>query len=222
MKIERIRIVMAETSIDATVEIGFGKLLQSSVAEARGIVESKISEDPFFGITYDPYPASLSDHPLIASMCQASVVAGVGPMAAVAGAIAAHSAETLFDAGCSHAVIDNGGDIALFSESDVTVGICSGVCAVIRSSRITSVCTSSGTIGHSVSFGDSSGSTVFADDPVLADACATALGNLMRSDADIASAAEAICSLEGVRGCIASVSDRIVLCGELPELAESD
>ena len=196
--------------------------------EARYSVESKISEDPFFGITYDPYPASPGDDELVRRMCDASAVAGVGPMAGVAGAVAVHIAERLVEMGSSYAVVENGGDIAFYSPEPRLVGIFADhpvfrdLAFSVSSDRIVGICSSSRTVGPSVSFGTSSISTVFSDDVILADCCATALGNLVRDEASIQGAVEDIGSRAGVRGCMACCGDKVAMFGDIPEMVPAD
>ena len=167
--------------------------------EARYSVEAKISQDPFFGITYDPYPSSPGDDDIIRRMCDASAVAGVGPMAGVAGAVALHVAERLISEGSSHAIVENGGDIAFYSPEPRLVGIFAD---------------------HPV-FRDLAFS-VSSDDVVLADCCATALGNLVRDESHIQDAVRDIGSREGVSGCMACCGDKVAMFGSLPEIVPAD
>lgn len=199
-----------------------------AMMEARYSVEAKISQDPFFGITYDPYPSSPRDDDIIRRMCDASAVAGVGPMAGVAGAVALHVAEKLISEGSSHAIVENGGDIAFYSPEPRLVGIFADhpvfrdLAFSVSSDRIVGICSSSRTVGPSVSLGSSSISTVFADDVVLADCCATALGNLVRDESHIQDAVRDIGSREGVSGCMACCGDKVAMFGSLPEIVPAD
>lgn len=199
-----------------------------AMMEARYSVEAKISQDPFFGITYDPYPYSPGDDDIIRRMCDASAVAGVGPMAGVAGAVALHVAERLISEGSSHAIVENGGDIAFYSPEPRLVGIFADhpvfrdLAFSVSSDRIVGICSSSRTVGPSVSLGSSSISTVFADDVVLADCCATALGNLVRDESHIQDAVRDIGSREGVSGCMACCGDKVAMFGSLPEIVPAD
>ncbi len=199
-----------------------------AMMEARYSVEAKISQDPFFGITYDPYPSSPGDDDIIRRMCDASAVAGVGPMAGVAGAVALHVAERLISEGSSHAIVENGGDIAFYSPEPRLVGIFADhpvfrdLAFSVSSDRIVGICSSSRTVGPSVSLGSSSISTVFADDVVLADCCATALGNLVRDESHIQDAVRDIGSREGVSGCMACCGDKVAMFGSLPEIVPAD
>lgn len=199
-----------------------------AMMEARYSVEAKISQDSFFGITYDPYPSSPGDDDVIRRMCDASAVAGVGPMAGVAGAVALHVAERLISEGSSHAIVENGGDIAFYSPEPRLVGIFADhpvfrdLAFSVSSDRIVGICSSSRTVGPSVSLGSSSISTVFADDVVLADCCATALGNLVRDESHIQDAVRDIGSREGVSGCMACCGDKVAMFGSLPEIVPAD
>ena len=198
--------------------------VRKGIFEARDIIESKISDDPFFGITYDPYPVSPKDDPLIRRMCNASVLAGVGPMAGVAGAVAVYAVEAAQASGAKEAIVENGGDIAFLSDSRRPVGlfadhpVLKDVAFDMYCDHITGICSSSAKIGPSVSFGSSDVCTVFSDDVILADCCATALGNKVTSEDTVASALEAICAVEGVKGCMAVCGGKVAVCGDVPEL----
>ena len=217
-----------ESILTVVCDDGLRDAAFDAMMEARYSVESKIAEDPFFGITYDPYPASPGDDELVRRMCDASAIAGVGPMAGVAGAVAVHIAERLVESGSSYAVVENGGDIAFYSPEPRLVGIFADhpvfrdLAFSVSSDRIVGICSSSRTVGPSVSFGTSSISTVFSDDVILADCCATALGNLVRDEASIQSAVEDIGSRAGVRGCMACCGDKVAMFGDIPEMVPAD
>ena len=217
-----------ESILTVVCDDGLRDAAFDAMMEARYSVESKISEDPFFGITYDPYPASPGDDELVRRMCDASTVAGVGPMAGVAGAVAVHIAERLVEMGSSYAVVENGGDIAFYSPEPRLVGIFADhpvfrdLAFSVSSDRIVGICSSSRTVGPSVSFGTSSISTVFSDDVILADCCATALGNLVRDEASIQGAVEDIGARPGVGGCMACCGDKVAMFGDIPEMVPAD
>jgi ApbE superfamily uncharacterized protein (UPF0280 family) len=151
-------------------------------------------------------------------------------MASVAGAIAEKAVEDMMAAGARQAVVDNGGDIALLLEREVSVGLYAGerikglgfVCA--PRPGIFGICTSSATIGPSISFGVSDAAMVISANVALADACATRLGNLLTSgDDEIMSRAVAeVCSLPGVEGALGVVGDKLALKGRLPKLVKMD
>jgi len=156
---------------------------------ARQVLEGYIVRDPFFASTFDPYTPD-SDEPLILSMARAASQAGVGPMATVAGAIAHAGIVAMQNAGAAFGVIDNGGDIALVSDRPVRVGVHAGdaplsdkIAFIVPPQKDPyGICTSSATVGPSISFGVADAVTIFAPDPLAADAWATSVCNRLRED----------------------------------------
>lgn len=217
-----------ESIVNVVCDDGLEKVAFDAMMEARFSVESKIGEDPFFGITYDPYPPSPGDDVTVRRMCAASMVAGVGPMAGVAGAVALCMAERLVEAGSSHAVVENGGDIAFYSPEPRLVGIFADhpvfrdMAYTVSSDHIIGICSSSRTVGPSVSLGASSISTVFSDDVVLADCCATALGNLVKDEDALRGAVEKVGAMPGVTGCMACCRDKVAMYGRIPDMVPAD
>ena len=147
---------------------------------ARGEIEKFIANDPLFLTTLEPYEC---DGKVVGRMCHASKIAGVGPMAAVAATIAWFGVEF---ADTDFIVIDNGGDIVARIDEPITVGIYCGrrksIGFEIGECEIKSICTSSGKIGHSISFGFADAATIISENPSIADALATALGNMIGED----------------------------------------
>ncbi len=201
---------------------------KGAVFEAREVIERFIVADPLFRDTLEPYDEPRDSHPLIKRMCDAGRAAGVGPMAAVAGAIAEFSVQAMRANGADHAVVDNGGDIALLLAEEAIVGIFTlspkfqslGL-RCRPSDSIFGICTSSGLIGPSVSFGKAEAALVVSRNVALADACATRLGNLIETDDDavIHRSLDIVTSIEGVEGALVIIGDSIGMKGDLPELA---
>ena len=222
---------VGETAVTVISDDEYVGIAQQAVFDAREIILRKISEDPFFKTTYDPYPVSMDDDELIQRMCQASVIAGVGPMAGVAGAVAVFAVESMVEEGAGFAIVENGGDIALKIDRDITVGVYQDderfrdiAFRIPKREGIFGICSSSAKIGPSVSLGKTNISTVFSDDVILADACATALGNLIRygGQEEMSSALETIGRKEGVEGCV-SISDGLMaMFGNVPELIRAE
>jgi len=157
---------------------------KSGMLAARQVLEAYISRDPFFLSTFDPYVPD-SDEKVILRMAGATRAAGVGPMAAVAGAIAWAGVEAMVDAGAAFGVIDNGGDIALICDRPVRVGVHAGEAVLSNriafvippQEQILGICTSSATVGPSISFGMADAVTVFSHNVACADAWATSVCN---------------------------------------------
>ena len=216
-----------QTAVTIISEREYLKIAKDAIFDARAQIESKIAQDPFFRTTYEPYAASPNDGCVVKRMCDASFPASVGPMAAVAGAIAEYAVRRMVDAGSKHAIIDNGGDIAMITDRETFIGLYADVggerlsLRVPPTYRVTGICSSSGSVGPSVSFGRSDISTVISDDVALADACATLLGNLIK-ERDMAGPLERVCNIDGVIGCLAYCDGTLAMCGDIPELVASE
>ncbi|MEI7856733.1 MAG: UPF0280 family protein [Methanomicrobiales archaeon] len=193
---------------------------------ARQVLEAYIARDPFFSTTFDPYQPD-SDELIITRMTDATRAAGVGPMASVAGAIAWAGIEAMQDAGAVFGVIDNGGDIALVSDRDIRVGVHAGEAALSNQiafvvppqDSVLGICTSSATVGPSISFGVADAVTIFSRNVALADAWATAVCNEIRPD-DV-SVLDRV-NPNDVRGIFAVMGDRHVRWGDLPPLVRAE
>jgi len=216
---------LKETAVTIIAESEYVQTAKDAIFDARSIIERKISDDPFFGTTFEPYRAEDDDDPLIQRMCEASVLTDVGPMAAVAGAVATYAAERMKDAGATYGVIENGGDIAIFSDDrSFLIGLYAGdpemadlAFNMLPEGKIKGVCSSSAKVGPSISFGDSDICTIVSDDVILADAAATLLGNLLK-DGRISEALETVMEIPGIDGCMAYCDGKIAMIGNLPEL----
>jgi len=161
-------------------------------------------------------------------MCEEGRKVGVGPMATVAGALAQESLMAILDAGADEAVVDNGGDIAFFIRKPIRVGIYTGntfirelAFEVEPRDRPFGICTSSGTVGHSFSFGKSDAATVISSNVVFADAAATALGNRVREESDLESCFDVFKGLPEIEGAMVVLKNKVALWGTLPRLVRS-
>jgi ApbE superfamily uncharacterized protein (UPF0280 family) len=192
---------------------------------ARQALEAYIACDPFFLSTFDPYTPD-SDELIIVRMTIATQKAGVGPMAAVAGAIAWAGVEAMVDAGAVFGVIDNGGDIAVVSDRSIRVGVHAGEAVLSNriafvvppQEKILGICTSSATVGPSISFGIADAVTIFSHDVALADAWATSVCNQIRTD-DQTILGEL--DPDEVLGVFAIMGDSMVKWGYLPPLVSA-
>jgi len=196
---------------------------KAGMLAARHDLEAFLLKDPYFGVTFEPYDPPAESR-TVRRMGAASVSAGVGPMAAVAGTIAWAGAEAMQEAGASFGVVDNGGDIALFSDREVRVGIHAGaspfsdrLAFLVRpQEEILGICTSSATVGPSISFGVADAVCIFSRDVSLADAWATALCNTLLPGEE-----EPFTALEGtgVMGALAIIGEAVMTWGDLPPIA---
>jgi uncharacterized protein len=195
----------------------------TAVLTCRRQLEEYISQHPDFLHSLVPLADDPLAPPLVRQMLHASRQADVGPMASVAGAIAQAVGVNLKPLTPS-IIIENGGDCYLDLEDDIRVGIFAGpkspftgkIALHFAADRFPlGICTSSGTIGHSLSFGKADAVTVVSRDTALADAAATALGNLVQTPRDIAKALELAPSIPLVEGALIIAEDKIGMWGNL-------
>jgi ApbE superfamily uncharacterized protein (UPF0280 family) len=222
----RKKIQIGETAATVTCGEGYLQEVIDGIMKARAELTSYARRRPEFILSLEPLGAD-NDPPLtVRRMCSAAETAGVGPMAAVAGAIALAGAEAAREAGSRHCIVDNGGDVALLLSRPAVVGILSDIDSKTipavkiqpTNGKILGLCTSSGIYGHSISFGRAEAATVMATDPPLADALATALGNRCKSGAVVGNALESLSGIDGVIWAMAIVEGKVGTYGNVPEL----
>lgn len=198
------------------------KEAMESVIRYRGQIEAYIEQRPIFKETLIPYPMDPMAPPIIREMIKASHIAGVGPMASVAGAIAEYVGRDLMDHS-QEVIVENGGDIYINAKEEVIVGIFAGRSPLsnrigIRISGKDSpvgVCTSSGTVGHSRSFGRADAACIVADSSTIADAVATGTGNLVKTVKDMEEAISYARGIKGVRGGVIILGQSFSAWGEI-------
>lgn len=201
-------------------------LIIDEVKRLRHVLEEYIERHAEFKTSLVPVQL-LPDAPEIAiRMERAAEPCGVGPMAAVAGAVAQMCVEAAMTAGASEAIVENGGDIFINSPDTVFVGLYAGshplsgklALRITRDLMPLSVCSSSSRFGHSLSFGDCDLATIVAADGALADAAATLAGNSVRTAQDVQPTLEKIAAIQGVRGVLIIKDDKVGVAGDLPPL----
>ncbi len=204
---------------------------RESVLNHRRSLETYLTQRPGFLESLTPLPPDPLAPPLVRAMLRAGQVAGTGPMAAVAGALAQAVGSELLELS-PQVVVENGGDLFLAADRELTVGLwagqsplsgCLGIRVAPRSMPMCLAC-SSGTVGHSLSLGRADAAVVAARDGALADAAATALGNRVSRRDHLAPALEWVSTLPGVEGALVVLGDRLGAWGEmtLVELQQGD
>ena len=200
--------------------------VREMVTELRESLRAHMDGQPEFLAAFAPLPRPNGAPSIVDAMCEASLAAGVGPMAAVAGAVAEHVGRMLLEVS-PEVIVENGGDIWLALGAPVKLSVFAGhspfsgrLGVLIRPERTPlGVCTSSGTVGPSFSFGRADAATILAACAALADAVATGAGNLVQSDEDLEQAASYAMGIPGVRGALIIKGDRMVAQGGI-ELVE--
>ncbi len=180
-----------------------------ALRRARHEVESWLEEDPLFASALSPYEPARAPGSVVGAMFRAARAAEVGPMAAVAGAVAQQVGRSLLGR-AREVVVENGGDVFLRCRRVRVVGIYApGSSLSLRvglriDPRATplGICTSSGTMGRSFSQGRADAAVAVAGDVALADAAATRLGNLIKSAHDLPQALRQARAVPGLAGAV--------------------
>jgi uncharacterized protein len=196
------------------------------VLRSRHHLETYIQSHPDFGYSLLPLKEDAYAPPVVRDMILAAQKARVGPMAAVAGAIAQEVGEGLLHF-TNQVIVENGGDIFLKAERPLTVSIFAGTSPLsgrfgllIPTHQMPlGVCSSSGTIGHSLSQGIADAVCLLSPSAALADSAATAIGNRIRKKADLQDVAKWAGEIEGILGGVAIVNDAMATWGDVELVA---
>jgi len=208
-----------ETDLHIQADRDVRRRAEEIVLQCRLQLEEHIIGTPGFLNSLVPLPRDFTAPPLVQEMYDASRRAGVGPMAAVAGGIAEYVGKTLMKEGVQEIILENGGDIFIARRACSRIAIFAGqsplsgrVGIELPAESICGVCTSSATVGHSLSKGDADSVTVVAPSTYLADAAATRIGNEVvggKSDKESVDTSLAVArTIEGLTGVV-------VICGEV-------
>jgi ApbE superfamily uncharacterized protein (UPF0280 family) len=159
--------------------------------------------------------------PIVADMLKAGKTAGVGPMAAVAGTVSKHIGKML-EPYSQEMVIENGGDLLILTKKVRRIALHTGNphfadlgLTIKPRKNPLGVCTSSGVMGHSLSFGKADAVTVISADIPLADAVATALGNRIKKPEDVKKGLAWVRNITGILGALIIIEDQLGAWGEI-------
>lgn len=218
------RVVTQETDLHIlTDRPADEEFLRQRTAYYRRQIEGYIAKDPRFLAALKPIAVELRAPGIVRKMARAAAMAGVGPMASVAGAIAEFLGRDLLKKGCREVIIENGGDIFLSSPRDTKIGIYSGKPGLFKNLSLKikakdtplGICTSSGRVGHSLSFGLADAAVILARSATLADSVATATANRVKSPADLKKAMAFARSVKGILGAVIILGNNLVSWGKI-------
>lgn len=193
------------------------------VLQYRYQLESYGAAHPDFLSSLTSLPFDATAPPIVKEMLRAGRAANVGPMAAVAGAVAEFVGKDLLKQGAKEIIVENGGDIFIHRHKECTIGIFAGTSPltnkvgmkISQKSMPLGICTSSGTVGHSLSFGKADSVTVLAQSVSLADAVATRLGNEIKQNKDINHALEIAKAIDKILGVVIVRDQQLGAWGEV-------
>lgn len=194
----------------------------SAVIKYRKQIEETIKKHPSFLKSLDPIELR-SRYEIINTMIHKSAMAGVGPMAGVAGAVAEFVGLDLLPY-TAELIIENGGDIFIWSKKDRTMLIYAGEESPFKDKikirlrgrdRTFGVCTSSGRVGHSISLGNTDATVIIARSAVTADVFATAVGNIVKNEDSIEKALEFGRACDELQGGLILIGKKMAAWGDI-------
>jgi ApbE superfamily uncharacterized protein (UPF0280 family) len=213
---------ISETDLFILADSDLSDLAFQSAMRCRVQIEEYIRIHPEFRTSLVPVAGDKLAPDIVRDMLTASDRAGVGPMASVAGAIAEHVGKELLKAS-ANVMVENGGDIYLNVTDPVLIGIFAGdspltgriALSIEAKETPVGICTSSGTVGHSLSFGIADAVCIKSKSTALADAAATSVGNLIKKKSDIKKGLERAMSIPGVLGVLIITGDTLAVQGNM-------
>lgn len=203
---------------------GVMEYTQDRIKKIRTSIQTAFQMNKEFEGTLEPLGITMGMPNVAKQMIRATQKAQVGPMAAVAGGVSQKLAEYLYlEYGFKNIIVENGGDLYIRTSEERHVLIYAGESPLSNKLKLIikpedspiGICTSSGTVGHSLSFGKADAVVVLSKDTFLADAMATSIGNKVKSAQDIESAIEFGKSVEGILGLVVIIGDKIGMWGEM-------
>jgi len=215
-------VTVKETNLNIQADSDLSEQAVRSILDHRQYIENHIARFPKFSDSMTPLSGPGITPKIISEMTKAAKTAGVGPMAAVAGAVAQSVGRNLLQ-WSKNVLVENGGDIFIKSDTQTIFTIYAGSSPlsmktgikVARRPASFAMCTSSGTVGHSKSFGKADAVSVLADCCALADAAATSLGNEIQTPKDIERAIAVGKNMAGIQGIVIISGKQIGLWGAL-------
>jgi len=215
-------VVVKETDLYIRASTNLKRKALKLVLKYRNTLERYIERHPSFLTSLEPFSAADDAPDIVKSMSESASKVGVGPMASVAGAIAEFVGNELLTFS-PEIIIENGGDIFLKSLKKRLIGIYAGKSPLSDKIGLEingqdtplGVCSSSGTVGHSLSYGKADAVIVLSKSATLADAAATAIGNLIVESSDIPKGIEFAKAIEGLLGIIIIKDDKMGLWGKV-------
>jgi len=219
-------VVRGETDLWISAGSDLSDAALREVVALRGQLQRHITQCPVFLTSLAPLPEDPAAPPLIREMLDAGRLATVGPMAAVAGAIAESVGRVLLQHS-REVIVENGGDLFVRRDGPCRIMVHAGGSPLSEKVALEidaggepfGLATSSGTVGHSLSFGNADAACVLADSAAVADAYATAVGNMVKTKGDVNAALAYARSQPQIKGCAIIIGEAIGIWGELKVVA---
>lgn len=216
------RITEAESDLHIQACRDLASPARKELLRLRREIRDYIRKSPLFQETLRPWPDDPEASPLVQSMIDAGKRAGVGPMAAIAGAIAEALGRKLL-LRSAEVLVENGGDLFVCSKQPLTLGLYAGDSpfsgkigfCIPAPEKGMGICTSSGTLGHSLSFGRADAAVIISPDAAVADAFATAMANRIQKPEDVDRLIEEARDIREIHAMILVKGDRLAVFGNV-------
>ena len=213
---------IAESDLLISSDTNLSDVALKSLAKHRHSLETYIKSHPDFRTSLLPLPEDDLAPPIVRDMLSKSKICGVGPMASVAGAVSEFVGYDLLNQ-TKNLIIENGGDIFIKTENKLITSIYAGVSPLSYNVNFIvkpeetplGICTSSATVGPSLSFGKADAVCVISKSATLADAAASAIGNKVKSKNDVKPALDFGIKIIGVTGIIIIIGNEIGAIGKV-------
>ena len=192
------------------------------VRSLRESMDTYIAQDPGYLKALVPHEALPAAPAIFREMAEVAARSGIGPMSAVAGAVAREIGKEIKEKfGAREVIVENGGDIYADIRNNMDITVFAGESPLSEKVGFTidagyaplGICTSSGTVGPSLSFGQADAVMIICKDCALADTYATAFANEIQTAEDIAPCIEKIGKVKEILGAICIKDDKIGIHG---------
>jgi hypothetical protein len=218
----KFEVIECETDLLILADKDLSESARQSVLKYREQLIKFINQYPEFLKTLHPFRVPLFVPQIIRNMAWAAKRCKVGPMAAVAGAIAELTGQDLLPH-TKEIIIENGGDNFLKITKPRKVGVFAGnspfsekiALEIDPQDTPCGICTSSGTVGHSLSFGKADAVCVISRSAALADAAATAIGNVVQDVNTIDAGLKLAKKIRGLKGVLIIKGDKMGILGKI-------
>ena len=211
-----------ETDLFCCTKTDLSRFIKERIIFYRHQLDEYIRIRPIFReslepVGHDPFAPRIAKEMIIASS-----VLNVGPMATVAGAMAEFVGK---DITClsDTIIIENGGDIYLKTDMERVVQVYAKDSPFSEKIGIRlkpgdspyGICTSSATVGPSLSLGNADAVCIVASSALFADGLATCLGNSVKKKDDISVAIERGRQYPGVMGIMIILGEHLGVWGDI-------
>jgi ApbE superfamily uncharacterized protein (UPF0280 family) len=219
-------VAVKETDLWVCAESCLEDETRNLILDARHQLEAYLKLHPGFITTLSPVNQDPYAPPVVKEMIKETGKLNIGPMASVAGAIAQKVGRGLLNF-TEEVIVENGGDIFLKTARPITISLFAGNAPLSEKFALTlppekmplGVCSSSATIGHSLSLGITDLACVLSPSVALADAAATAFGNRIKNKTDLTKIKAWAEEIVEIMGVVVIVNDQLAAWGDI-ELTE--